>query len=100
VREVPAPLGKLYNIIYVGRAETAIRDRFIAHCSMPNPDLRLAKQSFSNRSLDFWYAECRVADVAGIEAALIKCLGPSANSISGTSAAIRVVVQNPVSLWR
>ena len=96
--ELPPVIGRLYNAIYVGRAQSRLRDRFKAHCNTPSDDLRKAVQCFGPTPLEFWSLVMPPAHVAGLETALIQCLGPSANRISGSDEPIRVSPQPPIRL--
>jgi hypothetical protein len=85
----PAVLGsgvleKLYNVVYVGRAQGGggLRTRFLAHCHRPSPQLQLAKLCFG-AELDYWFLELNTADVASTESMLIDCLGPIVNLVGG-----------------
>ena len=96
--DLPPVLGRLYNAIYVGRARTRLRDRFRAHCSTPSDDLRRAVHCFGPKPLEFWSLVMPEAYVSGLETALIQCLGPSANRISGSEEPIRVSPKPPIRL--
>lgn len=96
--EQPPVLGNLYNAIYVGRASNRLRDRFKSHCNTPSDDLRRAVRCFGPTPLEFWFLEVPAANVGGLETALIRCLGPSANRISGSDEPIRVSPRPPIRL--
>ena len=86
-------LGRLYNVLYVGRAKGAggLRSRFLAHCHRPSSQLEKAKACFG-ANLDYWYLEVDEAEVASYESRLIACLGPTVNLMGG---AITARIGNP-----
>ena len=78
----------LMTPLYIGRSETNIRNRFIAHCSRPAARLERAKQCYADVALHFWFVEMPANAVKAAEASLIKCFGPPVNdravTITGT----------------
>lgn len=77
----------LYNVLYVGKAATALRDRFLHHCDTPSPELKRAQTSFGP-VLDYWYLTAPKNLVSQLESSLITCLGPSVNQRSGIRATL------------
>lgn len=74
----------LYNIIYVGRADTGtLHGRFLHHCRRPERGIKQAKECFGN-NFEYWYTEVNPDRVKELEARLIECFGPPANRISGS----------------
>lgn len=88
----------LFNSVYVGKAEKRLRDRFKDHCTTPKPDIRKAKKCFGHQHLQFWFLQLEPELVSDAESALIRCLGPTANLISGTTPTIRAIARNPIPL--
>lgn len=74
----------LMTPLYIGRSETNIRSRFIAHCNKPAPKLERAKQCYADVGLHFWFIEMPANAVKSAEASLIKCFGPPVNEKAGT----------------
>ena len=73
------PFKWLYNVIYVGKADKGnLHDRFLYHCNNPKQELVMARQCFGD-NLEYWFTEVSPAQVAELEARLIKCFGPPAN---------------------
>lgn len=75
-------LQSLASPLYIGRSESSIRSRFLAHCKSTDPKLRMAKRCYEK--LQFWFIEISANAVKDAEAWLIKCFGPPANKVSGT----------------
>ena len=73
-----SPFTDLYEIIYVGRSEDSVRNRFLRHCRHPERGVREAKECFGD-SLEYWYTEINSDQVCELEAHLIGCFGPPAN---------------------
>ena len=85
---------KLCNPIYIGKAGTSLRNRFLAHCNTPSPSLSKAKECFNN--LNFWYTILNVNDeddIKRLEALMIKCFGPIVNQ---RQPQLRGIVGQPV----
>ena len=74
----------LTSPLYVGRSESNIQSRFIAHCRANDPELRRAKRCYYTVSLRFWFAELPVSAIRDAEAWLIRCFGPPVNKRAGT----------------
>ena len=72
------PFKDLYEVIYVGRSEDSVRERFLRHCRSPERRVRDAKECFGD-NLEYWYTEVNLDQVRELEARLIKCFGPPAN---------------------
>ena len=72
------PFKDLYQIIYVGRSKSSVRNRFLRHCSRPERGVREAKECFGD-NLEYWYTEINSDQVRELEAHLIRCFGPPAN---------------------
>ena len=70
--------------LYIGRSESNIRSRFIAHCGSSDSKLRTARQCHSSVQLRFWFVEMSASVVRDAEARLIDCFGPSVNEKRGT----------------
>lgn len=72
--------------LYIGRAESSIRNRFIAHvgesCQSSIRELRTAYIG-SQIQLTFYYRVLPRKDVPIVESLLIDCYGPPANKIRG-----------------
>jgi hypothetical protein len=85
----------LYNVLYLGRA-SSLRQRFTQHCRHPNMRLAALIPVFGPSPLEYWYlpmTECSSPEISRTEAALIECLGPVANSVSGS---ISAVAKDPI----
>ena len=74
----------LASPLYIGRSESNIKSRFLAHCRASNPQLRRAKNCYYRVQLSFWFIELPVSAVRDAEARLIKCFGPPVNKRAGT----------------
>jgi len=72
---------KLYGALYVGRS-TNLRRRFGEHCRTPKPEI-MRCQELWGVELHFWYLILDTALIETVESALIACLGPIANVVSG-----------------
>lgn len=72
------PFKDLYEIIYVGKSEDSVRERFLRHCNKPKRGVKEAKECFGD-DLEYWYTEINSNQVQALEAHLIKCFGPPAN---------------------
>lgn len=75
---------KLASPLYVGRSESNIRSRFLAHCETDNPELLRAKRCYRTVSLTFWFVELPVGAIKDAEYWLIRCFGPPVNKRPGT----------------
>ena len=76
----------LASPLYVGRSESNIQSRFLAHCKADDPELRRAKRCYNTVPLRFWFVELPVSAVKDAEAWLIRCFGPPVNKRAGTIA--------------
>ena len=74
----------LASPLYVGRSESNIQSRFLAHCRANDPELRRAKRCYYTVPLRFWFVELPVSAVKDAEAWLIRCFGPPVNKRAGT----------------
>ena len=74
----------LASPLYVGRSESNIQSRFLAHCRADDPELRRAKRCYYTVPLLFWFVELPVSAVKDAEAWLIRCFGPPVNKRAGT----------------
>ena len=74
----------LASPLYVGRSESNIQSRFLAHCRAEDPELRRAKRCYNTVQLTFWFVELPVDAIRDAEAWLIRCFGPPANKRAGT----------------
>ena len=74
----------LASPLYVGRSESNIRSRFLAHCRADDPELRRAKRCYQKVSLRFWFVELPANAIKDAEAWLIRCFGPPVNKRAGT----------------
>ena len=74
----------LASPLYVGRSESNIQTRFLAHCRANDPELRRAKRCYDTVRLRFWFVELPVSDIRDAETWLIRCFGPPVNKRSGT----------------
>lgn len=81
--QLSALFDKLATPVYVGRSETNIKRRFLAHCTTKDPKLRAAKHCYGGH-LHFWFAALPPDTVKTVEARLIACFGPPVNKIAGT----------------
>ena len=72
------PFKDLYEIIYIGKSDTSVRDRFLKHCRSPVRGVKKAKQCFGDR-LEYWHTIVMPNQVSELEARLIECFGPPAN---------------------
>lgn len=77
------PFKSLYNVIYVGKSEEALLERFLFHCGQAERGVKAAKQCFGD-SLEYWFTEVSRDRVAELEKWLIDCFGPPANRKSGS----------------
>ena len=75
---------RLATPLYIGRSESNIKSRFLAHCRTTDAELRRAKQCYHRVQLNFWFMELPVNTVRDVEAWLIKCFGPPVNRRAGT----------------
>jgi hypothetical protein len=87
------PFGKLYNVIYIGKAES-LRKRFLDHCMRPKIEIRQAKQCF-REILDYWFTSVTPDRVDELESCLIDCLGPPGNLIGGRRILARIGSPRP-----
>ena len=74
----------LASPLYVGRAESNIKSRFLAHCKSENRLMQMAKNCYHRVRLHFWFIELPVSAVRDAEAQLINCFGPPVNRRAGT----------------
>ena len=74
----------LASPLYVGRSESNIQSRFLAHCRANDPELRRAKRCYRTVSLTFWFVELPVGAIRDAEAWMIRCFGPPVNKRAGT----------------
>ncbi len=74
----------LASPLYVGRSESNIQSRFLAHCRADDPELRRAKRCYQTVSLRFWFVEVPANAIKDAEAWLIRCFGPPVNKRAGT----------------
>ena len=74
--------------IYVGKSESSIQSRFLAHCRASDPQLLRARRCYYRVQLRFWFVELHVSVIRQAEAWLIRCFGPPVNkraeTITGT----------------
>lgn len=83
----PDPTTLFHNLaspLYVGRSESNIQSRFLAHCRANDPELRRAKRCYRTVSLTFWFVELPVGAIRDAEAWMIRCFGPPVNKRAGT----------------
>ncbi len=89
------PHKRFFNVLYAGRSESSLRDRFKKHCE--NPDKGIAKviacYGFHRDELHYYYATAKREDVVAIEDSLIDCYGPSANLRSGDKFKIKAHIR-------
>lgn len=74
----------LASPLYIGRSESSMQSRFVAHCRADDPDLRRAKRSYSRVQLRFWFIELPICKVRNAEAWMIRCFGPPVNKRAGS----------------
>ena len=74
----------LASPLYIGRSESNIKLRFLAHCRTSDPQLLRAKSCFHRVQLRFWFIKLPVNAVRNAEAWLIKCFSPPVNKRAGT----------------
>ena len=74
----------LASPLYIGRSESSIKSRFLAHCRTPDSQLRRAKNCYHRVQLSFWFIELPISAVKDAEAWLIRCFGPPVNKRVGT----------------
>ena len=78
----------LASPLYIGRSESSIQSRFLAHCRAEDPQLQKAKRCYHRVPLRFWFTQLPVGAIRNAEAWLIRCFGPPVNkraeTITGT----------------
>ena len=81
------PYKKFFNVIYAGRSETSIHERFDVHCNRPDKSIQKIKQCYGSREgyLFFYFATLPKELVKPVETQLINCYGPAANQRAGDS---------------
>ena len=84
--------GLLYTPIYIGRTENLQR-RFKNHTKTPPPDIKQARECFTN-NIYFWWTELDKSLIVDVERDFIDCLGPPANKKEGDT--IQGKIQDPV----
>lgn len=70
--------------LYIGKSESSIQSRFIAHCHSADPQLQRAKRCYQIAHLKFWFVELQVSLITEAEAWLIRCFGPPVNKRAET----------------
>ena len=81
----------LLTPIYIGKTDN-LRRRFLEHCRRPSVRLTAARRCFG-ASMDFWYHRMAPERLAGDEAILIQCFGPTANE---RRESLMGIVGNPI----
>jgi len=81
----------LFTAIYVGKSLN-LKQRFRQHCQSTKAEIQDSRECFAD-GLEFWFIKLEPNVIASIEALLIDCLGPPANSIRGS---INATIQDPI----
>ena len=89
------PHKELQTVIYAGRSQGDLRERFVKHLRNPDARLRSAIECLqsTNTSIHYYYAEASPEQVVEIEATLINCYGPPGNSQSGDTMKVKARVR-------
>ena len=69
----------LASPLYIGKSESNIQSRFMAHCRSDDPQLQRAKRCYRSVQLKFWFVELDVGEIRKAEAWLIRCFSPPVN---------------------
>lgn len=74
----------LASPIYIGKSESSIKSRFLAHCRANDRQLLKAKRCYYSVQMRFWFVELHVNVIRQAEAWLIRCFGPPVNKRAET----------------
>lgn len=74
----------LSSPLYIGRSESSIKSRFLAHCRSNDAQLIRAKRCYHRVHMKFWFIELPIEVIRSAEAWLINCFGPPVNKRAGT----------------
>jgi hypothetical protein len=82
----PGVVRDMFDIVYIGQTLN-LRSRYSQHCKTPSPEVQRAKDCFG-QTLEYRFLRLPATTLDSVESALITCLGPPANRISGRIKAI------------